>query len=84
MKAGIVTGIRNQPARDAVTPHSDGIILPGPIDLHGHPEFNVFARREPPRAYVNRYAWRNGWGGVLARSAAGVLITSAVRSRFAS
>jgi 5-methylthioadenosine/S-adenosylhomocysteine deaminase len=52
MKAGIVTGMRNQPARDAVTPHSDGIILPGPIDLHGHPEFNVFARREPPRAYV--------------------------------
>jgi len=28
------------------------------IDLHGHPEFNVFAPWEPPRAYVNRYAWR--------------------------
>ena len=33
-------------------------ILPGLIDLHGHPEFNVFAAWEPPKLYVNRYAWR--------------------------
>lgn len=35
-----------------------GVILPGLIDLHGHPEFNVFAAWEPPRQFVNRYAWR--------------------------
>jgi 5-methylthioadenosine/S-adenosylhomocysteine deaminase len=37
---------------------TDGVILPGLIDLHGHPEYNVFAAWEPPREYVNRYAWR--------------------------
>jgi 5-methylthioadenosine/S-adenosylhomocysteine deaminase len=35
-----------------------GVILPGLIDLHGHPEFNIFAAWEPPRRYDNRYAWR--------------------------
>jgi 5-methylthioadenosine/S-adenosylhomocysteine deaminase len=35
-----------------------GVILPGLIDLHGHPEFNVFAAWEPPRQFVNRHAWR--------------------------
>ena len=28
------------------------------IDLHGHPEFNIFAAWEPPRQFVNRYSWR--------------------------
>lgn len=37
---------------------SDGVILPGLIDLHGHPEYNVFPAWEPPRLYPNRYAWR--------------------------
>ena len=34
------------------------MILPGLIDLHGHPEFNIFAAWEPPRQFVNRYSWR--------------------------
>jgi 5-methylthioadenosine/S-adenosylhomocysteine deaminase len=29
------------------------------IDLHGHPEFTVFAAWEPPKQFVNRYAWRD-------------------------
>jgi 5-methylthioadenosine/S-adenosylhomocysteine deaminase len=37
---------------------TDGVITPGLIDLHGHPEFNVFAAWEPPRQFPNRYAWR--------------------------
>ena len=36
-----------------------GVIVPGLIDLHGHPEFNVFAPWEPPRLFANRYAWRS-------------------------
>src|SRR3954452_4740180 len=35
-----------------------GVIVPGLIDLHGHPEFNVFEAWEPPRQFPNRYAWR--------------------------
>lgn len=38
---------------------TDGVILPGMIDLHGHPEFNVFSAWEPPRRYINRWAWRD-------------------------
>jgi 5-methylthioadenosine/S-adenosylhomocysteine deaminase len=37
---------------------TEGVIMPGLIDLHGHPEYNVFAAWEPPREYPNRYAWR--------------------------
>jgi 5-methylthioadenosine/S-adenosylhomocysteine deaminase len=37
---------------------TEGVILPGLLDLHGHLEFNVFAPWEPPRQFVNRYAWR--------------------------
>ena len=35
-----------------------GVILPGLIDLHGHPEYNVFAAWEPPKRYINRGQWR--------------------------
>jgi 5-methylthioadenosine/S-adenosylhomocysteine deaminase len=37
---------------------TDGVIAPGLIDLHGHPEFNIFAPWEPPKQFINRYAWR--------------------------
>jgi 5-methylthioadenosine/S-adenosylhomocysteine deaminase len=37
---------------------TDGVITPGLIDLHGHPEFNIFAAWEPPQQFVNRYSWR--------------------------
>jgi 5-methylthioadenosine/S-adenosylhomocysteine deaminase len=37
---------------------SKGVIAPGLIDLHGHPEFNIFAAWEPPKQFINRYAWR--------------------------
>ena len=44
----------------SVTVHStDGVIAPGLIDLHGHPEFNSFAAWDPPVQFVNRYAWRD-------------------------
>jgi 5-methylthioadenosine/S-adenosylhomocysteine deaminase len=37
---------------------TDGVVMPGLIDLHGHPEFNVFAAWEPPKLFANRYRWR--------------------------
>jgi len=37
---------------------TNGVILPGLVDLHGHPEFNVFPAWEPPTRYANRYRWR--------------------------
>lgn len=38
---------------------TDGVILPGLIDLHGHPEYNVFAAWEPPKLFTNRGRWRD-------------------------
>jgi cytosine/adenosine deaminase-related metal-dependent hydrolase len=38
---------------------TDGIVLPGLIDLHGHPDFNIFAAWEPPKLFINRMQWRN-------------------------
>jgi 5-methylthioadenosine/S-adenosylhomocysteine deaminase len=35
-----------------------GVILPGLIDLHGHPEYNVFSAWEPPKTFINRGQWR--------------------------
>jgi 5-methylthioadenosine/S-adenosylhomocysteine deaminase len=42
-------------ARPLVT---DGVVLPGMLDMHNHPDFNVFAPWEPPQVFPNRYAWR--------------------------
>jgi 5-methylthioadenosine/S-adenosylhomocysteine deaminase len=40
------------------TIETDGVIVPGLLDLHGHPEYNVFAPWEPPHSYTNRNQWR--------------------------
>ncbi len=37
---------------------TDGVVLPGLLDMHNHPDFNVFAPWEPPEVYPNRYKWR--------------------------
>jgi cytosine/adenosine deaminase-related metal-dependent hydrolase len=55
---GLIADVtQNQPPGLPVL-ETDGVILPGLIDLHGHPEFNVFAAWEPPRLFSNRYIWR--------------------------
>jgi cytosine/adenosine deaminase-related metal-dependent hydrolase len=48
---------RRKPAGIKVL-ETDGIIVPGLIDLHGHPEYNVFAAWEPPKLFTNRSRWR--------------------------
>jgi cytosine/adenosine deaminase-related metal-dependent hydrolase len=50
-------GAGSPPAGVRVFP-TGGLLLPGLIDLHGHPEYNVFAAWEPPKLYRNRYLWR--------------------------
>jgi hypothetical protein len=59
----VIAGDRIAEVRDSApvgvrTVETSGVILPGLIDLHGHPEYNVFAAWEPPQVYANRYQWR--------------------------
>jgi len=58
IEGGRIAAVTSTKPRSARALATDGVILPGLIDLHGHPEFNVFAPWEPPREYVNRYSWR--------------------------
>lgn len=53
-----IAGITSRKPAEVTGIQTDGVILPGLLDLHGHPEFNVFAPWEPPKAYINRYSWR--------------------------
>lgn len=55
---GVVDDVRRTPPAGTAVVDTGGVVLPGLIDLHGHPEYNVFAPWEPPRRFPNRYAWR--------------------------
>lgn len=60
VEGGRIVSVRSTKPRDvehAIT--TGGVILPGLIDLHGHPEYNVFAAWEPPKVYINRGRWRD-------------------------
>jgi len=58
IEGGTIAAITTRKPTTALAIPTDGIIMPGMLDLHGHPEFNVFAPWEPPKSYVNRYSWR--------------------------
>jgi 5-methylthioadenosine/S-adenosylhomocysteine deaminase len=53
-----IKAVQGTPPQGVPVTETGGVITPGLIDLHGHPEFNVFAAWEPPQLFVNRYAWR--------------------------
>ncbi|HEX2049295.1 MAG TPA: amidohydrolase family protein [Actinomycetota bacterium] len=55
---GLVADVTTTPPADVRTIDTGGVIMPGLIDLHGHPEYNVLAPWEPPKLYQNRYQWR--------------------------
>ena len=55
---GTIARVSKSKPSDVPIVETDGVILPGLIDLHGHPDFNVFAAWEPPKLYANRYRWR--------------------------
>ena len=56
---GTISGVQTQRPDSARICETSGVILPGLIDLHGHPEHNIFAAWEPPQQFINRYEWRN-------------------------
>jgi 5-methylthioadenosine/S-adenosylhomocysteine deaminase len=77
IEGGLITDITTRKPGGARTLATDGVILPGLIDLHGHPEFNVFAPWEPPTTFVNRYAWRDSNEyGTLIRGPQNQLLTA--------
>ena len=53
-----ISAVQERRPAGARVHETGGVILPGLIDLHGHPEFNVFAAWEPPELFANRYRWR--------------------------
>lgn len=55
---GTIEEIATRKPSGVRTIDTDGVILPGLIDLHGHPEFNIFAPWEPPKTFINRQQWR--------------------------
>jgi hypothetical protein len=44
---------------NAVAVNTEGIILPGFIDVHNHVPWNVLPRWTPPHLYANRSQWRS-------------------------
>ena len=55
---GVIDSVsRKKPAGVDIV-DTEGVIVPGLLDLHNHPDFNVFAPWEPPKVYANRYRWR--------------------------
>jgi len=43
---------------DAIILHTNGIILPGLIDLHNHLTWNIFRRWKPTEEFGSRYDWQ--------------------------
>lgn len=55
---GTVTSVQGRAPQGARVIETGGVIAPGLIDLHNHPEFNIFGSWEPPQLFANRYEWR--------------------------
>jgi 5-methylthioadenosine/S-adenosylhomocysteine deaminase len=58
IEGGEIKAVRRTRPEGVRVHETEGVIAPGLIDLHGHPEFNIFAAWEPPKQFINRYAWR--------------------------
>src|SRR4051812_20068439 len=56
---GTIAQVSKTKPQGVLTLDTGGVILPGLLDLHNHPEFNVFAAWEPPQVFENRYIWRS-------------------------
>ena len=58
-ESGMISAVQAGAPSGVEVVDTGGIILPGLIDLHGHPDFNIFAPWEPPKLFINRMQWRN-------------------------
>jgi imidazolonepropionase-like amidohydrolase len=58
VESGAIGSVGETKPTDAVALETGGVILPGLIDMHGHPEWNIFPAWEPPQLYPDRYAWQ--------------------------
>ncbi len=58
VEAGEIAAVQEAVPDGVDVIETGGVLAPGLIDLHGHPEFNVFAAWEPPQRFANRYEWR--------------------------
>jgi 5-methylthioadenosine/S-adenosylhomocysteine deaminase len=58
VSGGTVDEVRTTAPSTTNLVETGGLVLPGLVDLHGHPEYNVFSAWEPPLLYANRYEWR--------------------------
>jgi 5-methylthioadenosine/S-adenosylhomocysteine deaminase len=56
--SGAITDVVEKKPDIADVRETNGVIMPGLIDMHNHPDYNVFAAWEPPGEYANRYEWR--------------------------
>src|SRR3954447_11837512 len=54
----VIKAVQKTEPADARVHETNGVICPGLIDLHGHPQFHVLPPWEPPQQFPNRYAWR--------------------------
>jgi cytosine/adenosine deaminase-related metal-dependent hydrolase len=55
---GTIAAVQTTRPGDVAVVETEGVILPGLLDLHNHPDFNIFAAWEPPKAFINRMQWR--------------------------
>jgi hypothetical protein len=58
VEGGLIKSVSRKKPEAVTVVDTKGVIVPGLLDMHNHPEFNVFAPWEPPQTYVNRYRWR--------------------------
>lgn len=55
-----IAAVSNQVSipNDAIIIHTNGVILPGFIDLHNHLTYNIFPRWKPSEEFGSRYDWQ--------------------------
>jgi 5-methylthioadenosine/S-adenosylhomocysteine deaminase len=56
---GTIAAVQQKKPGTVVVVETGGVILPGLLDLHNHPDFNIFAAWEPPSVFINRMQWRH-------------------------
>jgi 5-methylthioadenosine/S-adenosylhomocysteine deaminase len=59
VRGGQIADVSGRKPSDVRLVQTEGVILPGLLDMHNQPDYNVCAPWEPPETYANRYRWRD-------------------------